>query len=287
MIAGYGRWPRARSASPAPVLPGNVVRSNVPYGLMNAKTIVAAGVVAATIALVGGAAGSETAAAIRTTNQARELDTAIRSLPAGAERPQRRLFDLLARDGVWLLFAAQVFGIFGLPIPDELLLTFAGGLVRRGDLAGLPTFAAAVAGAMAGMTFNYTVGRLSVRVLGRLPAVENDTFNRAQSSFKRWGKWLLVFVCFVPGLRHITPLAAGSGKLDARTFCAYAYPGAALWSTTFIAIGYYAGAGHDWKHAALLLRGHHALVAMALGSVFSMYVLGSRWPRFQKRRRVG
>jgi hypothetical protein len=34
---------------------------------------------------------------------------------------EQRLFDLLARDGVWLLFAAQVFGIFGLPIPDELL----------------------------------------------------------------------------------------------------------------------------------------------------------------------
>ena len=49
---------------------------------------------------------------------------------------EQRLFDLLARDGIWLLFAAQMFGIFGLPIPDELLLTFAGGLVRRGDRTG-------------------------------------------------------------------------------------------------------------------------------------------------------
>ena len=127
---------------------------------------------------------------------------------------EQRLFDLLARDGVWLLFAAQLFGIFGLPIPDELLLTFAGGLVRRGDLAGPPTFAAAVAGGMAGMTFNYMVGRFGVRVLRRLRAV--DTLNRAQSWFKRWGNWLLVFGCFVPGLRHITSLEAGSGKLDFR-----------------------------------------------------------------------
>jgi hypothetical protein len=81
-------------------VPGNVVRSNVRYGLMKAKTIVAAGAVAATIVLVGGGAGSETVAAIRTTNQARELDTAVGSLPAGAERRQQRLFDLLARDGV-------------------------------------------------------------------------------------------------------------------------------------------------------------------------------------------
>ena len=200
---------------------------------------------------------------------------------------EQRLFDLLARDGVWLLFAAQIFGIFGLPIPDELLLTFAGGLVRRGDLAGPPTVAAAVAGGMAGMTFNYMLGRLGARVLGRLPAVGSGTLNRAQSWFKRWGTWLLVFGYFVPGLRHVTALAAGSGKLDFRTFCAYAYPGAALWSTTFIALGYYAGAGHGWKHASLLLRGHHVLVAIALCGVLLIYVLGTRSLGFQKRRRVG
>ena len=198
---------------------------------------------------------------------------------------EQRLFDLLARDGVWLLFAAQMFGIFGLPIPEELLLTFAGGLVRRGDLAAPPTFAAAVGGAMAGMTFNYMVGRLGVRVLGRLPAVKSDTLNRAQSWLTQWGKWLRVFGCFVPGLRHLTPLAAGSGKLDFRTFCAYGYPGAALWSTTFIAIGYYAGAGHDWTHASLLLRGHHVLAAMALGGVLSIYVLGRHRLWFQTRKR--
>jgi len=200
---------------------------------------------------------------------------------------EQRLFDLLARDGVWLLFAAQMFGIFGLPIPDELLLTFAGGLVRRGDLAGPPTFAAAVAGGIAGMTFNYMLGRIGVRVLGRLPVVESDTFKRAQSWLERWGRWLLVFGCFVPGLRHVTPLAAGSGKLDFRTFCAYGYAGAALWSTTFIAIGYYAGAGHDWKHATLLLLGHHVLVVIALGGVLSIYVLRRGWLWFQKGRRVG
>src|SRR3954468_13431185 len=182
---------------------------------------------------------------------------------------EQRLFDLLARDGVWLLFAAQMFGIFGLPIPDELLLTFAGGFVRRGELAGLPTVGAAVAGGMAGMTFNYMIGRLGAHALARLPAVGCATRSRAQSWLKRWGKWLLVFGCFVPGLRHVTPLAAGSAQLDFRTFSAYGYAGAALWSTTFIAIGYYAGAGHDWTHASFLLRGHHVLVAIALGGVLA------------------
>jgi len=119
------------------------------------------------------------------------------------------------------------------------------------------------------MTFNYMIGRLGAHVLARLPAVGCATLSRAQSWLKRWGKWLLVFGCFVPGLRHVTPLAAGSAQLGFRTFCAYGYAGAALWSTTFIAIGYYAGAGHDWTHASFLLRGHHVLVAIALGGVLA------------------
>src|SRR5262249_52499767 len=40
----------------------------------------------------------------------------------------------LVRYGAPLLFFAQVFGIFGLPIPDELLMTVAGALIASGRL---------------------------------------------------------------------------------------------------------------------------------------------------------
>ena len=59
---------------------------------------------------------------------------------------ERQLIDWLVRYGSPLLFVAQVFGIFGLPIPDELLLTVAGVLVRRGQLAAAPTILSARAG---------------------------------------------------------------------------------------------------------------------------------------------
>jgi hypothetical protein len=45
---------------------------------------------------------------------------------------ERQLVEWLVRYGAPMLFFAQVFGIFGLPIPDELLLTLAGALVRKG-----------------------------------------------------------------------------------------------------------------------------------------------------------
>ena len=48
----------------------------------------------------------------------------------------RHVLDLLLRYGAPLLFVAQMLGIFGLPVPDELLLTIAGVLVRLNQRAG-------------------------------------------------------------------------------------------------------------------------------------------------------
>lgn len=189
---------------------------------------------------------------------------------------ERYLFDLLTRHGAWVLFVAQALGIVGLPIPDELLLTLAGGLVCRGDLRGPATLAAAIAGSLAGTTLSDTLGRFGGRALHHLTAINGGTLERAQSWFNLFGKWLLAFGCFVPGVRHVTALAAGSAALDFRTFCAYAYPGVAVWSTTFVAIGYYAGAGREWEHAALLLRAHLVLVAVVLGAFAVAYVIASR-----------
>lgn len=184
---------------------------------------------------------------------------------------EHHLFDLLAGGGVWVLFIAQTTGIFGLPIPDELLLTLAGGLVRQGYLRPSATIAAAVAGSIVGVTFSYVLGRFSTRLMQHLPSFEKIGVVRAESWFRRWGKWTLAFGYFVPGVRHVTAIAAGSARLEFRSFAAYAYPGAALWSTTFVVVGYYASAGRRWQHAALLLRGHFVAIAALLGTLAIIY----------------
>jgi membrane protein DedA with SNARE-associated domain len=154
---------------------------------------------------------------------------------------EQHVLDLLTRDGWWALFTAQTLGILGLPIPGELLLTLAGDLVRRGDLRGPTTIAAAISGTAAGTTVSYALGRAGARVLQHLPGAGSATIERADRWFRRSGKWVLLFSCFIPGIRHVTAIVAGSRRIEFWTFCAYAYPGVALWAVTFIAIGYYAG----------------------------------------------
>src|SRR3982750_4566547 len=57
------------------------------------------------------------------------------------------------------IFALLFLGVFGLPVPDETLLTFAGVLVHDGPMHFATAWIAAAAGSMCGITLNYVVGR--------------------------------------------------------------------------------------------------------------------------------
>jgi membrane protein DedA with SNARE-associated domain len=196
------------------------------------------------------------------------------------------LFAWLVRYGTPVLFLAQLFGIFGLPIPDELLLTAAGVLMRNGQLHGLPTMAAAIGGCAAGITISYTLGRtVGLPTLQRTMHVHPEALRRAETWFRRFGRWLLAFGYFIPGVRHVTALAAGS-TLDYETFARYAYPGAVLWSSTFVGLGYFAGGRWDAFYA--LARGHATQVAIAGAIAAAGYLLwgatGRPEPRAMKRK---
>ncbi len=185
---------------------------------------------------------------------------------------ERHLLELVARYGSPVLFVAQMLGIFGLPIPDEVLLTIAGALVRRGTLHGAPTLTAAIAGCIAGITLSYIIGRtVGVRTLERAAGRHADALEQAQNWFKRFGKWVLAFGYFIPGVRHVTAIAAGSAPLEFREFAAFAYPGAVLWSTTFVAAGYYAG--DKWQQAAATARQHLTLAAIVVAVAGVAYLL--------------
>jgi membrane protein DedA with SNARE-associated domain len=173
---------------------------------------------------------------------------------------ERLFIDWLIRYGAPILFVAQVFGIFGLPIPDELLLTMAGALVAKGLLQPSSTIAAAVAGCLTGITMSYVVGRsVGIMVLRATFARHLDQLERAQSLFRRFGGWLLTFGYFVPGVRHVTAIAAGAGCLSYPSFARYAYPGGVVWCAVFLSLGYYTG--DRWPSVARSAKSHLALAS--------------------------
>jgi len=190
---------------------------------------------------------------------------------------EQRLLDWLASYGPAALFCAQMVGIFGLPIPDELLMTVAGALAREGQLGLASTIFAAIAGCMCGITLSYVVGRTAgVTALRRIVHVPEAGFARAQRWFHRFGGLLLTFGYFIPGVRHCTAIAAGSTPLDYPTFARFAYTGAVIWCLVFILLGYYAGG--QWRMVLATAQRTGPLIVVPLVLVAAL-VVWLRWRR--------
>ena len=177
--------------------------------------------------------------------------------------------------GPLAIFGLLTLGIFGLPVPDETLLTFAGVLISHGSLHFAPTWAAAALGSMFGITLSYVLGRTAgmavIHRYGRWIHVGQEELDRVEAWLARTGKWTLVFGYFVPGVRHVTGVVAGASGLPARTFAAFAYAGACAWSALFVVLGWYVG--DEWPTALDRFQRHlvvTALVIVVIGVAFAV-----------------
>lgn len=135
--------------------------------------------------------------------------------------------------------------IIGLPIPGELILTFAGYLVSKNDLQLIPSIISSSLGSISGISISFLLGRtFGIRILNKL----NHIFHISDKSLyktKKWlesnGSWLFVFGYYIPGVRHLTAIFAGSTQIKYSKFVSIASVGGFLWSLTFILLGYYTG----------------------------------------------
>ncbi len=181
----------------------------------------------------------------------------------------------MERHGYPAIALLLAFGIVGLPVPDETLLTFAGYLAYKHHLALVPALAAAIAGSACGITVSYGLGRVFglplVHRIGRYVRLDEERINKAHAWFERFGGWALTFGYYIPGVRHFTAFAAGVSRLEAHWFALFAYSGAAIWSASFILLGYFLG--ERWEEAARAVRRHLFITAAAVGIMGGAYLL--------------
>ncbi len=158
-----------------------------------------------------------------------------------------------------------VFGIIGLPVPDETLLVFSGYLISQGRLHPWLTFLAGYSGAICGISGSYIIGRTAGHALveryGRYLHLTQARLDQVNRWFDRIGHWLLTVGYFIPAVRHFTALVAGMSGVKFRTFALFAYPGAVIWVSVFLVLGQFVG--KNWRAAMLVI--HH----------YTWYVMGA------------
>lgn len=177
------------------------------------------------------------------------------------------------------VFGFLMLGVFGLPIPDEALLTFCGFLVSTGRLAFVPTLLAGFLGASCGITISFYLGKKPGRALrrkyGKVLHIDDALVQKAHGWFRRGGKWVLTFGYFVPGLRHVTAIAAGASEMEYRSFAAWAYPGAFLWCTAFLLLGIQVGA--RWESILEYVHSWFMWSVLAIAAIFAVFLAVRTW----------
>lgn len=192
---------------------------------------------------------------------------------------------LISQYGYAAIILLLMLGIVGLPIPDETLLTLTGYLIFRGTLHAAPGYLSALLGSCCGITISYAIGRYGglrlIRRFGKIVHLSGDHLDRAKVWFYRHGKWALPAGYFVPGIRHVIAIIAGSSGLEYRRFAVLAYTGAAIWSGVFIGAGMILG--REWERFPGVAR-TAAVVVFALALVAAAGTLVVR--KIQGKRRV-
>ena len=170
--------------------------------------------------------------------------------------------------GYFGIFFLLIFGILGLPVPDEWLLVISGYLAFKNVLGFIPTVTVAALGSAGGLTMSYVLGRTSsgflIRRWGHWLSIDDEKVRRAENWFHNLGRWVLVLGPFVPGVRNLMGYIAGASKLRLHVFARFAYVGALMSSVSFVTFGYAVGRHLPWGYSRI------ALVAVAAGILCTM-----------------
>ena len=169
-------------------------------------------------------------------------------------------------------------GIVGLPVPDETMLVLCGYLISRSRLHPVHAFVAAFTGSASGISVSYLIGRSAggrvIHRYGRYLHLTQKRMDQVHELFRHIGHWSLTIGYFVPGVRHVTAIVAGSSELEYRQFALYAYTGAVLWVTTFLSLGYYLG--DRWMPVLRIVHRNLTIVTVIAAAVFCVWLLVRR-----------
>lgn len=143
-----------------------------------------------------------------------------------------------------------------LPFAAELGLFPAGIEAATGRLWWPTLLAVALAGSLMGSTLNYFLGRVvparMVRKILLWCRIKEKTLVSAETALIANASTILFFGRFIPGIRHVIAIAAGTWKIPLRRFYTATLAGELLYIPTYFFAAYFSGGKPSWWTLAIL-----------------------------------
>ncbi len=128
------------------------------------------------------------------------------------------------------------------PIPSEAVMPFVGFLVADGKWSLWPAIAVTSLGSLIGSVISYVMGYYGgkpvVLRVGKYLLLDREDLELTERFFhRRSGVWVIFVSRFIPVIRHLISIPAGTGRMPLRSFLAATLIGATLWNSLLLAVG--------------------------------------------------
>jgi membrane protein DedA with SNARE-associated domain len=199
---------------------------------------------------------------------------------AKGDRPmQDFIIQIINQFGYWgvgILIAIE--NIFP-PIPSEVILTFGGFMTTYSNLNVWMVILSATVGAVSGALVLYGVGRLIkpeylkkllLGKVGKTLHLQPDDIRKARAWFARKGNLTVLFCRFVPIVRSLISIPAGSAKMNLGVFLVFTTIGTTIWNTVLVWLGVLAG--ESWERIAQYMDTYSTITLLVI--TFAAFIFG-------------
>lgn len=173
--------------------------------------------------------------------------------------------------GIGVLIAIE--NIFP-PIPSEVILTFGGFMTTYSNMNVWMVILSSTVGAVIGALVLYSIGRLVTPEhlknlvsgkVGKALHLQTSDISKAGKWFVRKGNLAVFFCRFVPIVRSLISIPAGTAKMKLGVFLVLTTLGTAIWNTVLVWLGVFAG--KSWEKIVQYMNTYSIIALVVMGLI--------------------
>ena len=177
---------------------------------------------------------------------------------------------------ITIFLASYIENIFP-PIPGDTIVLFGAYLVGHGNLSFAMAVSTTLLGSVLGFMTLYYIGFHYGRQFiysEKQTWITAESLHRVEKLFEKWGYGVVLINRFLAGLRSVTGIFSGLGKLSIWKVALLATLSSLFWNGTLIWLG--STIGENWAQISVYLKRYN-LVVMLLIVVLAAWLLLRRF----------